>query len=153
MDNARIRQGELTIAPFSTDIKERNWTFNKSALDETDSAKPVVIDGRMWNKAKSGEEKDPHQNPFSLFWLVEQTDDSKKANLVVTHMKLDVALGATMPSQMKISCGDMHIALPVLINKSMIPANTRLWHLQASKLRALNKQALGDWGNTRMTRE
>ena len=75
---------QLVICPFSTEIKERYWTYNRSALCVTDpGCKPLVLDGRLWTKVACD------GKIFSVFWLIGQTPEKKDSNLKLVHSKLD----------------------------------------------------------------
>ena len=126
---------ELVICPFSTEIKERYWTYNRSALCLTDpGCKPLVLDGRLWTKVASD------GKVFSVFWLIEQTTEQKDPNLKLVHSKLDFKMSAGMPDGTNLEMSDLNVSLPLYTNPADIPKHTRLVALEDAALTLLNKQ-------------
>ena len=103
-------KNKLIIPAFSTELKERFWTYGKAALCQSDVKKPLCMDGRLWSKlpkkaektdTKKAEKTDAEHvsSHFSLYWLIDLTIDKKLANLSKTNVKLDFSMTMSMPDK------------------------------------------------------
>ena len=103
-----FNKNTLIITPFSTEVKDRYWTYNKSVLCTTGlSQKKLCLDGRLWGRhppptVKAEKADTPGSESFSIFWCVGQTEFKKDANLVIEKAELDFRLKIPMPDKKNI---------------------------------------------------
>ena len=127
----------MILVPFSTDIKERYWTYNKAAICTTDlPGKHIVIDGKTFSKVASASSSDgtPTDTSFSPFWLVERTTDKKAANMCIHQIPLQCSLSATLPDKKTVDMDTMDCNIPVLVNEKKIDEHTKLMALEDAEL-------------------
>ena len=122
------KAGELVLAPYTAEVKDRYWTLGRSALLKypLQQGKHLALDGRLASKIPSA---DTDQS-FSLFWAVERTQSKIEANLVLEYAKATVDVMLEMPSgkkKVEMAQREGHVMeIPYLVNAKAIAPKTRL---------------------------
>ena len=87
----------LVLAPLTTEMKDRMWTYTKSVLVANTAPlhperKHVVLDGRLRSDVKEGKNG-------VLFFMVEKSDDKAIANMQIDVVEASTSVSLKMPWQ------------------------------------------------------
>ena len=134
-------KGKLVINPYTTEVKDRYWTFNKAARCKTDSQKPLVLDGRLFSKPSSPSEASTDRYS-AIFWLVGKAEDKKSSNMETEHVKVECSMSMKMPNKTELTMPDVDIAVPVMMNPKAIAPNTLLLVAEDTELTAMANKSM-----------
>ena len=127
--------GELIIAPWTHEIKDRLYTTGLSVSlrppeDSVPGNRVLALDGR--NRSHLCHQNIRKHVPGAtgnLFWVVQRTNDRAKANLVLDycHVRSDQFLVTVAGTQHKSKMTKNTLPqVPVLVNKKAVPGQTML---------------------------
>ena len=134
-------KGELVINPYTTEVKDRYWTFNKAARCKTDSQKLLVLDGRLFSKPPSPSETSSDR--FSaIFWLVGKAEDKKSSNMEIEHVKVECSPSMKMPSKTGLTMPDVDISVPIMMNPKAIAPHTLLLVAEDTELTTMTNKSM-----------
>ena len=122
-------KNKLILVPFSTEVKDKYWTYGKSASVKSNllTVKTLALDGRLHHRppatATPGEDR-----IFSLFWAIGRTTQKKEANLALEWIDVDVKVSTTLPNKRSYKAEDDKsvVQVPILVNPDKIAAHTLL---------------------------
>ena len=131
--------GELMIAPWTHEIKERLWTTGLAvSLGVHQNAVPgnrvLALDGRLRNQLSHANARSHVQGAVgNLFWVVGRTQVRSCANMMIEYCS--VSAGRDMRVAVPGAQGGTRIIkpanvklpkIPILVNKSGLPEHTLL---------------------------
>ena len=120
-------KGKLVVVPFSTEIKDKYWSYGKSASIKTDliSKKTLALDGRLHHRPPAGKDE---ERVFSVFWAIGRTTVAKQANLTLEWVDVHVGVEIVLPNKRKLEAdaSNTEVKVPILINLEKVPAHTLL---------------------------
>ena len=127
----------IKLAPFTTEVKERFWTQNRSVIVHHSGGKPLVLDGRVRASVEG-------KTPFALFWIVSRAKAEKahECNLELEYVGAKVSLEFGFGDKTETKAIDKAPSIPILTNKKAIKKHVKLCCLEDMSLKALyDKQA------------
>ena len=127
-------KNSLVIVPYSTEIKDRYWTYGRavSVVSKQAKAKTLALDGRLHHKPPQSDS----DKSFSLFWLLPRTTTKAQSNLTLELAQVHIKTKISLPCKRtyEAACVDDDVKVPVLTNPVRIPEHTQLVALEDTKL-------------------
>ena len=161
----QFASGELIIAPWTADIRERLWATGLAVSmhlprDVVPGNRVLALDGRKRNRLEyPNPSKHVPGSTGNIFWVIERTDQRSLANLFLAYASLSapgglqVSLPFAHTEKYKLE-KDYFPKIPLLVNQKVIAKDTKLVALDDEvivKARARDAAGTDDGEGTRST--
>ena len=132
----------MILAPVTTEMKDRMWTYTKSTLVENAHSlhperKHIVLDGRLRSDVREGRGSE-------FFFMVERATDKKTSNMEIVYPSSTVQVETVVPGlkdakKQRVSAEKLP-QIPVMMNPKTIKKGTKLLCYETNQLENLHKK-------------